>query len=66
MVSFGDLFQIPPIPSSAALYVPDAAKSEMAAKAKSLFWGEGLDGLNMWRFILSPVVKFIFFKFVAF
>ena len=47
VMTFGDMFQIPPIPAFAALFlVPRADKSERAKKALEFFWGESEDGLN--------------------
>ena len=57
LLTFGDLFQIPPIPSSAALYIPLSAKTETSEKAKSLFWSEDVDGLNMCRSIFEEWFK---------
>ena len=44
---FGDLWQLPPIPDSSALFKPPDAKSSATAKvALELFWGDGDDALN--------------------
>ena len=41
VLTFGDLFQIPPIPASAALFIPPkATKSEQEDTALNLFWSE--------------------------
>ena len=46
-MTFGDMFQIPPIPDSAALFLPPKAdKSERAKKVLQFFWGEGAGALN--------------------
>ena len=47
VLTFGDPFQIPPIPDSAALYLPVLpGKSERAQRALNFFWGDEKDGLN--------------------
>ena len=50
VMTFGDLFQIPPIPDSAALFLPPKAeKSERAKKALGFVWGEGDEGLIFFK-----------------
>ena len=47
VMTFGDMFQIPPIPDSAALFLPPKPeKSEREKKALDFFWSEDGDGLN--------------------
>lgn len=44
---FGDMLQIPPIPPTAALFLPPCAKKSEAAKdALALFWSDSPDALN--------------------
>ena len=48
VLSFGDVFQIPPIPDTSALFLPPKLeKSERAKKGLDFFWSEGDDGLNL-------------------
>ncbi len=48
VMTFGDMFQIPPIPDSAALFLPPKpGKSERAKKALEFFWVEEGEGLNL-------------------
>ena len=46
MLAFGDLFQIPPIPSSGSISIPTHRKTEHARKAVNLFYGEDANALN--------------------
>jgi hypothetical protein len=47
LMSFGDLFQLPPIPASAAIFIPpQVRKTEQAKDALNIFWGEDADSLN--------------------
>ena len=44
---FGDLFQLPPIPSSGAICIPPAVKkTEQAKLALNMFWGDDADSIN--------------------
>ena len=44
---FGDVFQIPPIPSTTSITIPpQEKKSERALQALHLFWGDDADALN--------------------
>ena len=46
-VCFGDWWQLPPIPDTAALFKPPSAKSSRKAKTVlNLFWGDDPDSLN--------------------
>ena len=47
---FGDMQQLPPIPSSAALFIPPAAKTTVTANEMlNIFWGTGADALNFFK-----------------
>ena len=49
MAFFGDMFQIPPIPASTAVFLPpmtSSKKTESARDILELFWGDGNDSLN--------------------
>ena len=44
---FGDLFQLPPIPSSGAICIPPGVKkTEQAKLALNMFWGDDADSIN--------------------
>jgi len=44
---FGDMWQLPPIPASSALFLPvTEKKSEKAKEALNLFWGDDENALN--------------------
>ena len=48
LLAFGDVFQIPPIPSSASLAIPPIhKKTEGAKQALDLMWADGEDSLNV-------------------
>ena len=50
LMSFGDLFQLPPIPASAAIFIPpQPRKTEQAKAALNIFWGDDADSLNYFR-----------------
>jgi hypothetical protein len=47
VVSFGDFFQIPPIPSTSSFTIPQIEQqTEHAQNALDMFWGDGEDSLN--------------------
>jgi hypothetical protein len=47
---FGDMNQLPPIPASAALFIPPAAKSRTDTKSVlDIFWNKGPDSLNFFK-----------------
>ena len=48
LMMFGDILQLPPIPSSAALFLPpDAATCGPCAREMlDMFWGYGTDTIN--------------------
>lgn len=47
LLLFGDMLQIPPIPASAALFLPPInKKSSIAKDALNWFWGDDQDSLN--------------------
>ncbi len=46
---FGDMNQLPPIPSSTALFIPPISKkSETARQMLNMFWEDGPDSLNFY------------------
>ena len=46
---FGDMNQLPPIPSSTALFIPPISKkSEAARQMLNMFWEDGPDSLNFY------------------
>ena len=50
VIMFGDLYQIPPIPSSDSLALPPAAKkSELAKQVLGLFWSEDSNAINFFK-----------------
>jgi len=51
VLEFGDLYQIPPIPASSALFIPPkVGKSEQERTALALFWGTNEnDSINFFR-----------------
>ena len=51
LLTFGDLFQIPPIPASSALFIPPRdGKTEVERSALTLFWGvSDLNSINFFR-----------------
>ena len=46
---FGDILQLPPIPSSSALFLPpDAANCGLCAREMlDVFWGDNVDTINL-------------------
>ena len=47
LLMFGDLYQLPPIPASAAVSTPRTEKkTEQAKRAHNLFWGDDADAVN--------------------
>ena len=47
---FGDMQQLPPIPSSTALFNPPVnKKSQLARKVLDIFWSDGPNALNYFR-----------------
>ncbi len=47
LLMFGDLYQLPPIPASAAVSTPrKEKKTEQAKRALKLFWGDDADAVN--------------------
>ena len=44
---FGDMQQLPPIPSTSALFIPPSGKTTVTAnEILNIFWGAGEDTLN--------------------
>ena len=47
LLTFGDFFQLPPIPASAAIFdPPNLCKTERSRKIVEMFWGDDVDSLN--------------------
>ena len=49
LLVFGDTAQLPPIPSSSALFLPPATKANCGPNAKEMldmFWGDGVNTIN--------------------
>ena len=50
LLFFGDSRQLPPIPFSAALFIPSPLKKQEVAQAMiNMFWGDGLDAINFFK-----------------
>ena len=51
LIMFGDMLQLPPIPNTAALFLPPgrAKKSELANSMLHLFWGDDEDSINYFQ-----------------
>ena len=50
VLTFGDMYQIPPIPSTSSICIPPRAKvSEHGKVALNLFWGSDADSLNYFQ-----------------
>ena len=46
---FGDMLQLPPIPASAALFVPPIGKKKQSERVMlDIFWSNGADSLNVY------------------